>query len=658
MTEEKKKNRGWVKNAIIIFLLIMLVLTFFSNTIMNHSLPEVAVQTAMGGTINAQIRGTGTVTAMESYEVSIDETRTVKSVAITAGQEVSPGDLLFTFSDSESTELESAREQLESMKIEYQRALISASDFDYARENRNIQKLRNQLADATADMDALFVSDEAYSTVKDEVTTANNRLVSMQALEATAQTAYDKAQRDLQSAMSGGGGDYSSVAAAQSALDAAKADLTDAQTALETAWLMYGEKYDALVVEAKKWIADDYDKEHAQDENPVLFADLSATEQGTIYTAKLPIYIPARAEMCKADEANHSGHYEAYTEITAANKRVSTASAAVDSAQSSYNAAYSNYIDAVSSDSLYNKYKKAVDEAQEKLDSAQQNTESAQKQYDAAVKSLEELDAQKASYKTASDNVKSIEESIEDALFELAQQQKTDEETQQLEALNLQSQRNEIAKQEALIAKLEGNGTSGNEILSQVYGIVKTVSITAGNTTSPGMALAIIEVPDMGYKTEITVTLEQSRKVTVGDEATISNNYWWGSQDISATLVSIRTDPQAPQQNRILVFSVTGEDAESGSQLTLSLGTKNQSYETVVPNSAIRQDANGSFVYIVVAKSSPVGNRYVAQRVDVQVVASDDNNSAVTGGIASGDYVITTSTAPIETGMYVKMPEG
>ena len=41
---KKRGRRDWVKNAIIIFLAVLLVLTFFSNTIMNYSLPEVAAQ--------------------------------------------------------------------------------------------------------------------------------------------------------------------------------------------------------------------------------------------------------------------------------------------------------------------------------------------------------------------------------------------------------------------------------------------------------------------------------------------------------------------------------------------------------------------------------------------------------------------------------------
>jgi len=91
----EEKKRGWVKNVAIVFLTIMLLLTFFSNTIMNRSLPQVAVQYAQSGTIETQIRGSGTVKANESYEVSIDQTREIKTVAVRSGDEVRTGDVLF-----------------------------------------------------------------------------------------------------------------------------------------------------------------------------------------------------------------------------------------------------------------------------------------------------------------------------------------------------------------------------------------------------------------------------------------------------------------------------------------------------------------------------------------------------------------------------------
>ena len=59
---------------------------------------------------------------------------------------------------------------------------------------------------------------------------------------------------------------------------------------------------------------------------------------------------------------------------------------------------------------------------------------------------------------------------------------------------------------------------------------------------------------------------------------------------------------------------------------------------------------------LVTSKSSPLGNRYTATRVDVQVLASDDKSSAVSG-IGSGEFVITTSTKPIEAGTQVRLAE-
>ena len=87
------------------------------------------------------------------------------------------------------------------------------------------------------------------------------------------------------------------------------------------------------------------------------------------------------------------------------------------------------------------------------------------------------------------------------------------------------------------------------------------------------------------------------------------------------------------------------------------MGGKGQQYDLLVPNSSIREDNNGKFVLTVVAKSSPLGNRYIAQRVDVQVVASDDTTSAVTGELLQSDFIISTSTKPIEAGQQVRLVE-
>ena len=93
--ENKPKNREWVKTAAIIFLAVLLVLTFFSNTINNRLLPEVATVAVTDGSITAKVRATGKVSAIGNNEVKATGTRTVAAVKVKEGQEVNEGDVLF-----------------------------------------------------------------------------------------------------------------------------------------------------------------------------------------------------------------------------------------------------------------------------------------------------------------------------------------------------------------------------------------------------------------------------------------------------------------------------------------------------------------------------------------------------------------------------------
>ncbi len=86
MNEKKGKRREWVKTAAIVFLSVLLVLTFFSNTIMNYSLPEVAIQYVQSGTVTAKIRGSGVVESGDPYNIEVKESRKVASVAVNVGE--------------------------------------------------------------------------------------------------------------------------------------------------------------------------------------------------------------------------------------------------------------------------------------------------------------------------------------------------------------------------------------------------------------------------------------------------------------------------------------------------------------------------------------------------------------------------------------------
>ena len=216
----------------------------------------------------------------------------------------------------------------------------------------------------------------------------------------------------------------------------------------------------------------------------------------------------------------------------------------------------------------------------------------------------------------------------------------------------MQAAKEAIDEQKKLVEELTVEA-DGQEITASVTGTVTAINVSAGVTAAAEQPIVEITVADRGYTVPISVTAEQARQVRVGDTAEITN-YYWG--DITATLENIASDPQSMGKNKMLIFRIEGEGVEAGTNLTLSIGQRSANYDCLVPNSAVRSDSNGSFVLVVEAKSSPLGNRYVATRADVQVLASDDTTSAVSG-LANGDFVITTSSKPLEAGQLVRLPD-
>jgi multidrug efflux pump subunit AcrA (membrane-fusion protein) len=123
---DKKGNRkDIVKNIAIAFLSVMLILTFFSNTIMNYTLPQVATAQIESGSISPQIRGTGSVTAEDPYNVTVKETRKISGVAVKEGTHVEIGDIIYYLEDKESEELSKAKDELDSLELDYEQMLFS-----------------------------------------------------------------------------------------------------------------------------------------------------------------------------------------------------------------------------------------------------------------------------------------------------------------------------------------------------------------------------------------------------------------------------------------------------------------------------------------------------------------------------------------------------
>ena len=617
MTEQRVKNRGWVKNVAIIFLAVMLVLTFFSNTIMNASLPEAAVQYVQSGSITTQIRGTGTITAKEVYEVKTTTSRKVQSVLVTKDQEVKVGDVLLILAAGEGTETDELKTQLETAKYTYQQKLINMSG-----GGSEVTRAQEKLQEAIAARDAIAVNITA-----EDIELAKVRYEA--AKERYQQLTYEL--EDAGGYVEGGKGD--SLKELGDAVNAAQLDY-------DSNCIRY--KYEKHYIEdilASKAALQLYKDQQACAE---AIADVFAASTGSLND-----YFVTYADSTYA-ERNALG-LKNYTFDPDASYVKDLPSQALADIAKGYNAIREARDALTKAQDAYNK---AVEATQSQNAGLQKQVTEAKREMDALEAEYKELSDKKTAYDTAKDNVVSCENALQTLL-----------KTSQLDNLELSKLANEIAELEAKLEELSGGekdaegNVTGGQIVSEVNGVVKEINVTAGNNTDPATAVMTIEVPDRGYTVSMNVTNEQAQKVTIGDTAEISTGYW-GSSGLSGKLVGIRNNTSAGQSGgKQLVFDVTGSDITSGTQVSVSIGQRSQNYDTIVPNSALRSDSNGSFVLVIVAKSSPLGNRFVATRVDVTELAKDDVNTAVSGGLSAYDMVLTTATKPVEDGMLVRLPD-
>ena len=676
--KDTKKRREWVKNAAIIFLTVMLILTFFSNTIMNYSLPEVATQYVQKGTITAKVRGTGNVEATDPYNVIVKETRVISAVAVKQGDTVEKDQIIYYLEDAESDELKKAEDELEELQLAYMKGLFgnnvssdvvskvaSGNTDGFTALQTKVTDMQNRLEAAKErvkecqdNLDALSLQSTVntnnltVNTIpeENEVSNATTKLEDAQTQETNAQAAFEreKAEKvanltnqiaekekqitDLQTlvdkaesvagsitgtanstpsstAMTTSGGIDTYI----SQRKAAKQVVDDKLKAIIDAIKVSDNTFSGTTIDdAKSWI----DTNNKYQDYQVMLQDYEAAFSQYNIAVEQVINISNQLNNYENNENALNTRKNELAELKAALEKVNAVT--------------------------YEKGE-SVQNAKNKLNQAEQNLSdknNANKQTSVAYQNR--IANAEAALKTAQ------------AVYDLLKEEQTVMLSDINAELDLAKASKDISEKEEEIAKLKEK-SMGAAIKAPVAGTIVSMTYVAGETTKPEEAAAVIQVDGKGFTLTIPVTNEQAKKVQVGDVAELQNSWYY--EDAQVILSAIKADPDNPGQKKLLVFNVTGASIQNGQSLSISVGQRSSEYEFVVPNSAMREDNNGKFILIVESKSSPLGNRYIATRVDVEVLASDDNNTAISAPLYGYEYVITTSTKPVEAGKQVRLNE-
>lgn len=722
MDEKAIKRRSWVKNIAIIFLLILLVLTFFSNTIQNFSLPQVSAQYPQSGTITSQIRVTGTVEAADSYSVKLEnETRTVLSVLVAVGDVVEVGQELFKLKGTESDELVDLRKEYESELLNFKKKELDA--YDDSIEKNALVDAQTELAKTKSSYKKLgATSDELEAKIKEVEAEIKNLTKEISTLEsskpsegnlkyselsteerlAAATSAYEDARQRLTSAELALEANEIILKSASDEMDAAKLRHEDAQKAYDdysknntdsTAPDSFTDRYRKLQ-ELEKNVADAQtayidaaskaarDIHQAELEYQELVDGYDGSETEAVQVANLNAHIDrvrgyqlteetARDTFDAAVLALEHAYQDFATEINDYNvsemikselKRLNGLVVSASSALTSATRAHDE------AQKAYDESKKELEKAQAALTEAEttyealsgRNTieiidakidtlEQKKEAKDDELKDLQELVTEAKSFES---EIKVQTKAVESARSELLKKQNSETLAGKKYQLERDADLKALEEMEAKIKKLEENSVS-TSITADIAGRITTIYPSPGDTITAGNPFADIFVEDKGYTSSFKLTAEQASRVRVGDMVGVT--YWWGNTP-DVRVIRITDDPSSGGRSKNVTLSIYGSDIYVGQSMTFTMGERGTNYDTIVPNSAIREDSNGKFILIVHSKSSPLGTRYTARRIDITILAADDTKTAISG-LDSYEFVITTSTLPISDGMMVRLAE-
>ncbi len=756
-------RRAWVKNAAIVFLIVLLLLTFFSNTILNYSLPEVSVQYASYDSITNAIKVSGSVKANESYVVTYDEadndsgttevgqTRKIVSVYVKQGSEVAVGDPIIALKGGASKELEEAEKSLRELEKQYEIDKITdtindlTSDKSKTENERQLADYYKQLANKKELYDKLIAGTDPTETLKaqkkaqekevaaiqkqlDEINTRISEIkAKISAAEGnieedysgkTLTERYNEAKQNYEALKE----EYDTLTAQVKEMkdtyekltdltgDVAKAyeiskTIEDLQTQYDDTFLSlrrsiedYVEKYKDEITENEQVIislkeAESISKELVEKTYEVsVYADITmyrhTTQSFTIisfvgndnttkyvllneYSEKRNIedtFSKLDDILASLADARAKLNYLGYSEIDdfsdfVVSNEAEQAKKAYDNANTELIELTTDYEKAKTEYESLSKQVNSTDTITDSkllLETFERDLETYTDKKDAADEILKDIEEDLAD--AQAENNKKPEEvedeitKLEDSITTLENQMKIDSATDSKSDVESkytrEDQETQIAELKEKIEKIKA-APEETIVTAPIAGKIVSIDYVPGNSITSGAEVARIEVADKGYICEVSMTTEQARKVQVGAECSIVNSWWFS--DVQASVSQIRSDPQSQGQKKIVVITVTG-DVSEGQTLNFSIGDKSQSYESVLPKNAIREDKEGNFVLVVESKSTPLGVRYKAVRYNIEIIASDDTKCAVSG-LYGNESIITTSTSPISDGQQVRLAE-
>lgn len=620
--ENTKGNRKWVIKAMIGFIAVLAVLTFFSNTIMNATIPLVMTSNAMRGNLSYTNSATGQLVSDNQIEVKGLEGRTVERVIGSNYDLVSEGDVILTLQPVENmSELTDLEQQLATLQQQQETALMTPNHGpDFTTQNQAVRTAERALADAQTTLNSATTRDETIAAAQQVLSANQAAVTALQAQVASASASVEYINTQL-----------AALYARLAVIDGTANVVIPTVPPLSSAPHPAGSKNDPSDPASPDTSSD---PNAAPSETSAPTSDtssLASSETSATTTTQAPATVPSETLAPSEDPA---------TNPTSA---APTPVPATISDNSTDRATIMNQIAQLQGQ---------LTDAQNRLTGYSSQLAAAQAAVTAAQNAITQAEALPSTY-AAQDAVtdaqaalNSAQIALSDAQLNASRQALTDRYAIENRQLQIEQMEDKIAKTRARLEQ--------TEIVAPADGYVFNVAVQAGDKLTEQTVIFTIVPENSTYSVSFTFPANVASSMAVGQQFSSSDYYYIDN----IVITNIKPDPANPRGNRIVKCAVTGSgQLWPGESITVTADRGNSTYDHVVAASAVSEDNSGSFVFVVDKSSGPLGDRYVVRRVSVTVEARSGAFAAITGEGLDGAMVVTRSDVPLHNGDRVRLED-
>ncbi len=693
--ERETKPRKKAAKALAGFMTVMVLLTISSRMLENFSMAEVSITRASGGSLERVLETNGTISISDDEPIKAEDALTVLKVHVTNGDMVEASKPLIT------VDIDLIKDKLEQAQIDLKRKELAIQSSNIPTGGMTPQEALTEALRIREDVTQKVSEDEInadLALVKAEETLASSKkqldqsfikelAAAEEAFELArethkenvyiAQKAYEKAQKT-----------YSEIV---------KADTGIWATEKANAYRAYiDSEIDLITAIEERFRGTDYTSEEQLKVAIALQQVMVAESQlSRVNPGDTAAYETAQAVLAAANAALEAAKNYSGFKGQELNEKVEKAHKNRDKAYDYYVAVYNEtspdiiekiddaLVDQTNKQKAYEKAvkdgNKAISTVQETLDNTKEamtlwqegtlisddkqrpaGLETALKAVETADKDLAEK--QKAREELLKANGRTIEDAdkaLKKAREDVARQIKTDHISAEAKKLDNAAAEAELEKVKKNIERLQKLTDTKGIITAPITGIVSEITASEGASIAEGAVIARIAASDKSMKIIATVTAEEAKQLKVGLDAELYSDRMWASGKVAEIRRASGTGGQTGQTMYEVHIGINPDQGEFyiGDSVRITIRQTSQRYNTIIPLSALREDTDGKFVFILEEQSGALGTKQIVRRVDVSVQESNSTQAAVSGAFSEWEKLVDRGDRELKNGDRVRIKQ-